>query len=518
MKKRIAISILLCSALLCQCLAVPAAAFSPDMTQAVVQTQDTIPTETAAGTNSQTGTGGALISGASTNHLPFGQASILEGCRTIDGKKPLAGSERRLATSQAVFAYEVETGTVIYSYNPDNKLSPGTLAKVVTAMVAIENCELDEVVTCSEGIQSKVPGSSQKVKPNLKSLEELSLEDLLHCLLMQCANDAAVAIAEHVAGTTTAYVDLMNNWAKRLGCTNTQFGNISGLDTAVSYSTARDMARIMTEASKNETFMRISKTIKYTVPATNMVEARELTTQNYMIDNSIIPQYLDDKVTGGLASHTEGSGSSMVATTEYNGMKLVCVVLGALRTYDEEESWRVESYGNFDEMQELLEFLYTGFKINHILYDGQALSQFTVIGGESDVVGGPYINYNTVLPVNCSMDNLYFYYEPVKGDYIAPIKKGDMIATVAIQYRNSWIAEAEIYALNSVVKAEDSDVSIRSTAVKAENDVDGILGFLGTVGVLAAGGFGLYVAYNAYRRAKRRVQHRRRRASRRRSY
>ena len=111
-----------------------------------------------------------------------------------------------------------------------------------------------------------------------------------------------------------------------------------------------------------------------------------------MGDNTIIPQFLDNYVTGGRASHTEGSGSSIAIASEYNDMKLVCVVLGALRTYDEEESWRVESYGNFNEMQELLEYLYTGFKVNHILYDGQALSQFSVIGGESDVVGGPYIN------------------------------------------------------------------------------------------------------------------------------
>ncbi len=516
MKNRIAISLFICAALLCQCFALPAFALSPDMTQAVEETEETVPSDTAATGTAEGGTGSTVTPGASTSHLPFGQASILQGCRTIDGKMPLGGSERRLATAQAAFAYETETGTVIYSYNPDNKLSPGTLTKIVTAMVAIENCELDEVVTCSEGIQSKVPGSSQKV--HLKSLEELTLEDLLHCLLMHSANDAAVAIAEHVAGTTNAYVELMNNWAKKHGCVNTQFGNISGLDTAVSYSTARDMARIMTEATKNETFMRISKTAKYTVPATNLAEKRDLTTTNYMIDNSIIPQFLDDKITGGLASHTEGSGSSIVISSEYKGMKLVCVVLGALRTYNAEETWRVESYGNFNEMQELLEYLYTGFKVNHVLYDGQALSQFSVIGGESDVVGGPYINYNTVLPVNCSMDNLYMNYTAVKGEYAAPIKKGDMIATVAITYRNSCIAEAEIYALNNVVKAEDSDVTIRSTAAKTDNDMDGILGFLGTVGVLTAGGFGLYVAYNAYRRAKRRVQHRRRRESRRRSY
>ena len=508
MKKRTLISLLLSLSLMAGMLVLPVCAEPVEVPQSVPaeETQSLQPSD--AGTES------GLTS--STAHLPFGQASIQMGCRTIDGKMPLAGSERRLATAQSVFAYEASSGTVIYSYNPDAKLSTGTLSKIVTALVAIESCNLNDVVTCSEGIQSKVPGSSIKV--NLKSNEKLTVDDLLHCLLMHGANDAAVALAEHVAGTTKAYVELMNQRVKKMGCTSTEFGNISGLDTAVSYTTARDMARIMAEASENETFVRISGTIKYTVPATNMAEERSLTTTNYMLDNTIIPQFLDTNVKAGLASHTEGSGSSMACLARYNNMEIVCVVMGALRTYDAEETWKVDSYGNFNEMQDLLEYIYSGFKVRQILYDGQALKQFPVIGGESNVVGQPKISYTTVLPADCSMDNLYMEYTPVKGDYVAPLKKGEMIATVAIKYRNSYVAEAEIYAMNAVVKADDSDVSVRSTAVRAENDMEGILGFIGTMGVVLAGAFGAYLLYNAYRRAKRRVQRRRRRASRRRSY
>jgi len=509
MKKRTMISLLLCGATLLGSFALPAEAVSDDMLQTVATAEATQPSQTAG-----TDTSMELVSSAA--HLPFGRASIQLGCRTLDGMKPLAGSERRLSTAQAVFAYEANSGTVIYSYNPDTKLSTGTLSKIVTALVAIENTKLNDIVTCSEGIQSKVPGSSIKV--NLKSNEQLTVEDLLHCLLMHGANDAAVALAEHVAGTTNAYVELMNKRVKEMGCTNTEFGNISGLDTAVSYTTARDMARIMSEASENETFVRISGTVKYDVPATEMADVRKLTTTNYMLDNSVIPQFLDDRVKAGLASHTEGSGSSMTCMAEYKNMKIVCVVMGALRTYNAEETWRVESYGNFNEMQDLLDFIYTGFKVNTILYDGQALNQFAVIGGECDVVGQPYVSYSTVLPVDCSMDNLYMEYTAVQGGYTAPIKKGDMIATVAIKYRNSYVAEAEIYAMNSVKKTEDSDVSIRSTAVKADNDGEGIWGFITSIGVLAGGVFGLYLLYNAYRRTRQRVQRRRRRASRRRSY
>lgn len=509
MKKRTTISLLLCAAMVLGCFAMPVSALSEDMLQTVAPTEETVPEETI-------GAAGQTELTSSAAHLPFGRASIQMGCRTIDGMMPLAGSERRLATSQSVFAYEATTGTVIYSYNPDVKLSTGTLSKIVTALVAIENTNLNDVVICSQGIQSKVPGSSQKV--NLKSLEELTVEDLLHCLLMESANDAAVALAEHIAGTTTAYVDLMNQRVRKMGCTNTEFGNISGLDTAVSYTTARDMARIMAEAADNETFVRISGTVKYTVPATNMAEERNLVTTNYLIDNTNIPQFLDTNVKAGLASYSEASGANLACMSEYKNMKIICVVMGALRVFDEEETWKATSYGNFNEMQELLNYIYSGFKVNRILYDGQALNQFSVIGGESDVVGQPYIGYDTVLPADCSMDNLYMEYTAVQGGYTAPIKKGEMIATVAVKYRNSYVAEAEIYAMNNVEKAEDSEVTIRSTAVKADNDMEGILGFIGSAAVLLAGVFAVYIGYNAYRRARKRAQHRRRRASRRRSY
>ena len=514
MKNPRTISLFLCLVLILGCFARPACAVDLSNLETVAVTEETAPAESTAAQNPQAGTNTTLINSAAK--LPFGQASIKQGCRTIEGMMPLAGSERRLATAQSVFAYEMNSDTVIYSYNPDTKLSTGTLSKIVTALVAIENTKLNDVVTCSPGIQSKVPGSSIKV--NLKSEEQMTVEDLLHCLLLHSANDAAVALAEHVAGTTNAYVELMNQRVKKMGCTNTEFGNISGLDTAVSFTTARDMAKIMTEACNNETFIRISGTAQYTVPATNMEEERKLTTTNYMIDNHIIPQFLDDRVKAGLASHTEGSGSSIAVMSEYNKMKIVVVVMGALRTYNAEQTWKVESYGNFNEAQELLDYIYTGFKVNRVLYSGQALNQFSVIGGESDVVGQPYVSFDSVLPANCSMDNLYMEYTAVKGGYTAPIKKGDMIATVAVKYRNSYVAEAEIYAMNDVVSVEDSKVTIRSTAVKTDSSMEGVKGFFGTMVVLLAAFFGLYVLYGFYRRARLRAQRRRRRASRRRSY
>lgn len=506
MKKFTCLSLFLCAVLLLQCAVMPVSAVPVE-----------IPTES---TETQTTAGDSTPGFNPVTEIPFGSVCIQNGCRTIEGMVPLGGSERRLESAQSAFAYEVTTGTVIYSYNPDAKVSPGTLTKIVTALVAIENCELEDVVTVKDGIQSRVPMSAQILKPEgLKSGEQLTVEDLLHGVLLASANDAAVALAEHVSGSTTGFLALMNQRVKAMGCYNTEFGNISGLDTATSVSTARDMTRIVTEACKNETFLTIFGTTKYTIPATNMAKERPLTTNNYFIDESVIPQFRDTKVKGGLASYSEPSGASIACISKSvdESMTIVSVVLGSHRVF-EENGWKVKTYGNYNEMQTLLAYVFNNFKVNRILYDGQALEQFTVMDGESDVIGQPHVNYDTVLPKDCHMTNLVFEYTPVGGGLSAPIKEDEMIATVAIKYRNSCIAEAEIYAMGNVVSASNSNVTVHSKVVPQERDFGGILNILGIGAVLLVGAFGVYVGLNALRRARIRAHRRRRRQNRRRNY
>jgi len=236
MKKIKSLSLLLSLILALQCLAVPASA---------IEGLETVPVSVPEVT-------GATEEMTTPAQIPFGKVSVLQGCRTIDGLVPLAGSDRMLDTAQAVFCYEVNTGTVIYSYNPDMKLAPGSLAKVVTALVAIEQCDdLDEMVTVSSRNISRLPAGSLHV--DLKEQEKITMRDLLYCMVLYNANDAAIAIAEHISGNMQGFLVLMNDRVKQLGCVNTEFANVHGLDNAVQYTTARDMTKIMIEASKNET-------------------------------------------------------------------------------------------------------------------------------------------------------------------------------------------------------------------------------------------------------------------------
>lgn len=508
MKKIAFLSYLLCFALLLQCTFLPAGAEAiPVTTEATEETaaeETTTPTTTAS--------------------LPFGQSCIQNGCRTIEGMVPLDGSERKLETALGVFVYETTTNTVIYSYNPDMKIAPGSLAKIVTALLAIELCDMDEVVTVNTSNIAKLPSGA--LNQNIKNGEQLTVEDLVYCMLLQSANDAAIVLAEHISGNLQGFVTLMNARVKQMGCTNTQFENVHGLDNATNYTTARDMTKIVSEAIKNETFKEVFGANSYTVPETAKSDARSFKTTNYFLDDSVITQYYDERVTGGVQSYvSQGTGASMVVTAQSakktdeeasqaaNNMNLICVVLGCTREFAS-NGWQPTYYGNFDEMTDLIDYILNNFKLNRILYEGQALNQFPVSGGESQVVGQPKVNYDTVLKADCQMDNLYMEYSVTGGGLSAPISKGDKIATVAVKYRNCVVAEAELYAMGDVKTVADSaTIEGKDT----QGDDRGIFGVIGTVCVVILGIAALYLGVNAWRRSQAKARRRRRRAARRRS-
>lgn len=498
MKKSKVISLILSLVLLSQCLFVPAGA-----------TETTAPVESTEVSDAAVPEPQAKAA--------FGTVCINEGCRTIDGMKPLGGSERRLDTAAAAFVYEVQTGTVIYGYNPDMKVSPGTLAKLVLALVIVENGNLEDTVTCVDGIQSYVPGSAKKLSPSLKSGEQVKLGDLLHGLVMDYANDAAVALAQHVFKTTEAAKNAMNQRVKQMGCVATEFGNISGLDTATSTSTAREVAKIMVEIRKNPTLIEIMETDTYEIEPTNLCERkRTLQSGNYLQDDHVLTKYFDKRVTSGMASATDLSGASIACNVTYNNMELVFVTLGSIRTFNE-ETGTPEVYGNFDDCLELIKYICNSFKINRIIYEDMAVCQWPVIGGECEAVGRATVNVDSVVPAGAAMNNLIFNYTVENGGLTAPIKQDELLATVEVWYQNSCMTEVELYAIAGVKPATDTGVTIRSTAVVTDADGVGFLSVVGTVCVIILGLVGVYLVYNAVMRSRIRAQRRKRRQNRRRS-
>lgn len=464
---------------------------------------------TAAAAESTDQTEYMPVDGPSANSdLAYGSVCVLNGCRTIDGYVPLAGSDRRLDSAQAAFAFERNTGTLVYAYNPDAKLPLGGLAKMVLALLTLEYCELDEVLTVANN--NRFPTGQLHV--SLKNEEQLTVEDLLNCVILANASDACIVLAERVAGNPEGMVTLMNNRVRQMGCTSTNFSNVYGGDSGTAYTTARDMARITMECARNEKFMEIFYRSTYTVPATNRSDARELECSNYFVYSKNINKFYDERVTGGFQSASNGTGASLVWTANYRNMDMVFVVLGATRQYYE-NGWQVKIYGNYEEGQSLMNYVYNNFKATRILYSGQALKQFSVTGGDCDLVAEPHMDLDTVLPNDAHMDNLIMEYSD-KG-LTAPISQDDLVATVEVWYRSTCLHEAELYAMQDVRTASNSGLKVLGGANRSgsESRLSRYALIFCLVILVPVGG---YLGLNYVLRMRRRAKVRRRREQKRR--
>ncbi len=500
MKKFVCLFLLIC--LILQCMALPAAATEAnDATLPADETQ-------------------------SESSVAFGTTSVLNGCRSINAMSPLGGSEKMLQTAQAAFIYETTTETVIYSYNPDLRLYPGALMKILTAMIAIEQCEMDEELTVSMREIPKLPAGA--LNAGLKNGEVITMLDALHLLILEAANDAALVIAEHIAGGQAPFVELMNERLTELGCKNTYATTCTGLDDPAQYTTARDMAKIILAASEYEVFREVFGAKTYTIPPTNKNEnERKVVSGNYLVYELVLPQFHDSRATGGMPSYTSDvAGASIAFTAVENpnfdnvedhdyGMNLICVSIGGTRTVAP-NGWKVQYYGSFEEALDLIDFAFSGFKIKELVYEGQAMNQFPVANGENSVVAQPNESFETVMPIGVNMKHLTFRYHAMGGGMQAPISTGQHISNVEIWYVNSCITEVKLYAMNPVRANGDTGVSIQGSG-RDDRNMGGIVKFLGIACLIILVPLGVYLAYNNVRRYLAMNKRRRRRASRRRS-
>ena len=211
---------------------------------------------------------------------------ITNGCHSIDAQIPMLNASKEITNLHSAFLYDYITETVVYSVNPDSAYDPGNLVKMMTGLLIAERANLDDLVTVDSTLLKQLPVDSYVI--GLQDGEIISMRDLLYCILVESANDAAVIAANHVSGSIDAFIVEMNAYATELGCENTYFANVHGLYEPMQFSTARDLAKILVKALENEAFMDAFSLIYYTVPATNLSEARELSNDNFMLNDSMM--------------------------------------------------------------------------------------------------------------------------------------------------------------------------------------------------------------------------------------
>ena len=327
-------------------------------------------------------------------------------------------------TAPNLLLAETNTGKIIYERNADKKIYPASLTKLMTAILVVENCELDEIVTVSENAVNSVP--SGYVNANLQVGEELTVEDLLYVMLIPSANDAANALAEHVGGNIESFSAMMNSRAKELGCTQSNFTNPSGLHQKEHYTTTRDLFLISQKAISNDLIKKVVGTTKYTLPSTNKYTRakRVFTTTNYMIQKSLTAYYCDYCI-GGKTGYTSEAKNCVVEFAKKDGIELTAIVMG--------EEAKVKGQ-KFLDAKEMFEYVLKNYESKQVAKQNEKYETIKVNNGTKDtrMLDVLYNDNVNVLKQKNSQKEVKKSVEYTNIN--APIQKGDIIGKIIYEY------------------------------------------------------------------------------------
>ena len=237
-----------------------------------------------------------------------------------------------IKTPNVIVVDAENTDVVFYERNADQRVYPASTTKIMTTLIALENGNLDDSFMVGEEVLGTViPFTKYSSLMGIQPGETLTLRDLVYGLMLVSGNDAGEAIAKHVAGSIDAFVALMNQKAATLGMTNTHFSNPHGVQNDDHYTTARDMAKLMAYALKNEDFIKIAETKTYIVPANN-VRTTELELRN--TDRLLVATPGDSINTvypyaiAGKTGDTDTAGKCLVAAAEKDGARVIYASFG----------------------------------------------------------------------------------------------------------------------------------------------------------------------------------------------
>lgn len=245
---------------------------------------------------------------------------------------------------------DMNNGVVLYDNNGEEAHYPASITKLMTALVAVENSTMDEVVTFSETAVYENEGDTSHIARDVG--EQMTMEQCLYGMLLESANECAYAIAEHVGGGDyNKFIEMMNQKAQELGCVNTHFANSNGLHDDNHYTCSYDMALISAAAYKEPEVAKISSTRQYIIPPTNKhTDPTVLNNGHAMISNHRTSKYLYEYAIGGKTGFTDQALHTMVTYAQKDGLLLCCVVMN-----------EADKTGQYGDTQNLLNYCFDNF-------------------------------------------------------------------------------------------------------------------------------------------------------------
>lgn len=347
-----------------------------------------------------------------------------------------ASNEEPTISAGSAILIDNRTNKILYSKNENEKMYPASTTKIMTAILAIENGNLNDVTTASHEAITSIPSGYSIA--DIQVGENLTIEQLLEMLLTHSANDAANVLAEYVGGSIDSFVSMMNTKANELGLTGTHFTNSYGLHNENHYSTAYDLAKLMQYCIKNEDFRRLAGMASCAIPSTNMHNNRLYSSTNYLL----IPEskFYTSYVTVGKTGFTTEAGQCLVSVGYNNDIELINVVL-----------YCPSSDSRFKDAISLYEYGYNNYSLKTIANENDVATQIEVSNATKDTKQLDLLvseNINALINNSENNENV----EPniiLNDDIKAPIYKGDVLGKVSysvndVEYTTNLIASHDV--------------------------------------------------------------------------
>ncbi len=338
--------------------------------------------------------------------------------------------------ANAALLAEPESGYILYEKNADTRIAPASTTKIMTVLLAVEACSegkasLNDIVTVCEDAYFDVTDDGSTA--DLRVGEELKLNDLLYAAMLPSGNEACNAIAEYIAGSIPAFINLMNKRAAELGCKGTHFENTHGLPNDNHYTTARDLYLISAHATTFPAFTKIVKTSEYNLPATNLSGPRTFKNTNELINENSRNYF--EYATGIKTGHTFAAGYCLVSSAENEEFKLIAVVMGAESVVSEDGTTDVQS---FSETKRLYKWGFSNFSSRTIISTLDLIADVPVVfgSGTDSVVLRPKTAIRALLPNDEDLNkvklDIHIFNQEKGEDLAAPVSRGDVLGKMGV--------------------------------------------------------------------------------------
>ena len=358
--------------------------------------------------------------------------------------------------AKAALLVDGDTGEVLYDKNSHDQLYPASITKIMTALLvfeAIDSGKLgleDEITVTATALTGLATDGSSA---GLKQGEVITVHNLLYCMLVVSANEACNILGEKVAGTVSAFVDMMNTRAKAIGCNNTHFANTTGLHDEQHYTSAWDIYLIAREAMKHPMFMTICDTADVIIPATNLSPQRHLYTTNHLLSSFKAIGYRNKEAHGIKTGSTSQAGHCLVSSAKRNDRSLISVVLGADVVKLENGKNQTQS---FSETNRLFDWGFKNFSRKTILSSNEMVDEVAVslskevnavtVHADKDV--------DALLPNDLLPDMLERTVTWTQETVEAPVTAGQKLGEITLSYDGQEYGKADLIAFDDVTASK----------------------------------------------------------------